>query len=313
LSLRNPQIAIIGAGKLACSLTDALIKNNFKINIVVSKNRSSASQLAKKNKIESCSNLLKDIPVSINIFFLTVPDDQIHFVANQLAKLNFNFRKSVFVHCSGVKNVSALKALQDKKANTASFHIMQTFSSKQIVKMNNCFAAIETQSKTARKFLMDLANKIKLNAISLSSDKKVGYHLSGVFASNFLVSNIFQADVLLNKIKKGKSSFEIVCPIIYSALRNIKSKGTIEALSGPINRGDLETIKIHSSFLKMTAYSNKRQSRNYLYLSYLVQTLNLLEILRSKKKKFSLKQEKIEKFLINELIIQVNLLRSKSK
>lgn len=93
----------------------------------------------------------------------------------------------------------------------------------------------------------------------------------------------------------------MIRPIIYSTLRNIKSKGTIEALSGPINRGDFETIKTHSLFLKKAAHSNKRQSHNYLYLSYLVQTLNLLEILRINRNKFSLKQEKIEKFLTSEL------------
>jgi predicted short-subunit dehydrogenase-like oxidoreductase (DUF2520 family) len=310
LPLRNPKIAIIGAGKLAYSLTDALIKNKYKITIIVSKNRVSALELAKKYRIENYSSTIKDIPLSTSIFFLTVPDDQISSLANQLAKLKFEFKKSIFVHFSGAKNVFALKNLQNKKANTASFHIMQTFPLKRVVKINNCFAAIETKSKSAQKFLKELADRLELHVLGLSSNQKVNYHLAGVFASNFLVSNLSAAEALLQKIKKGKSSFEIISPIIYSTLRNMNSKGTKEAVSGPINRGDFETIKTHSSFLKKFGLSNKKQSISYFYLSYLVQSLGLLEIVHSKRGKLDLNQVKIEKFLLREIKRFVNLIKT---
>ncbi|MCK7516640.1 MAG: DUF2520 domain-containing protein [Ignavibacteriales bacterium] len=84
------------------------------------------------------------------------------------------------------------------------------------------FAAIETQSKSAQKFLIELADRLELHVLSLSSNQKVNYHLAGVFSSNFLVANLFAADELLKKIKKVKSSFEIVRPIIYSTLEKRK-------------------------------------------------------------------------------------------
>ena len=115
--------------------------------------------------------------------------------------------------------------------------------------------------------------------------------------------------MLLQKIKKEKSSFELVSPIIYSTLRNVNLKGTTEALSGPINRGDFETIKTHSSFLKKFITSDKKQSYNYLYLSYLVQSLSLLEIVRSKRVKLDLKHVKIENFLVNELKKTIKLFK----
>ena len=254
----NPKIAIIGAGKLAYSLTTALINSKYKISIVVSKHKLSALELAAKNNIEKYSNFLKDIPPSTNIFFLTVPDDQIHLVAEQLASLQFDFRKSLFVHFSGAQNVSVFKLLQRKKANVASFHIMQTFPSIKIINMNGCFAAIETKSKLAQKFLTVLATRLKLNAINLKSNDKVNYHLAGVFASNFLVSNIFSTEMLLSKINNQKYSFEIVSPIINSTLKNVRSKGIKEALSGPIKRGDLKTIKTHSVLLKKIFLSKKK-------------------------------------------------------
>ena len=295
-----PKIAIIGAGKLTYSLTDALVKSKYKIDIVISKNPSSAILLAQKYRIRNHSRFLNNIPISTNIFFLTVPDDQISSAANQLAKLQFDFRESIFVHFSGAKNVSALKSLQDKKAHTASFHIMQTFPSKIIVKLNNCLAAIETQSGAAKKFLEELATKLHLNAFYLNSNEKVKYHLAGVFASNFLVSNLFSTDLLLGKVSKRTNSYEIMAPILNSTLKNVKVKGAKEALSGPIIRGDFETIKAHSAFLKKLMISENKRLSNRLHLNYLVQSLSLIEIVRSKNGKLNLKQKQIEKFLVNE-------------
>jgi predicted short-subunit dehydrogenase-like oxidoreductase (DUF2520 family) len=295
------EIAIIGAGKLAYSLIDALVKSKYKIRIVVSKNLTSASQYAQKFRINKYSNTIKDIPVSTRVFFLTVPDDQISSVANQLAKLNFKFSQSVFVHFSGAKNISVMNNLLNKGGHTSSFHIMQTFPSLKIVKIKNCFSAIETQSKLARKYLTELAVRLQLNAMSLGSEGKVNYHLAGVFASNFLVSNLFSADLLLREPDKRANSFQIVSPIVSSTLKNIKLNGIGEALSGPIRRGDFETIKMHSSYLKNFVLSNKRQTNNCLHLSYLVQSLNLIEIVRSKNGTLNLKQRQIEKFLKGEL------------
>jgi len=178
---------------------------------------------------------------------------------------------------------------------------MQTFPSKRIVKLNNCFAAIETQSNTAKRFLKKLTVKLQLNAFYLSPNEKVNYHLAGVFASNFLVSNLFSSDMLLRKINKKTNSYEIMTPIINSTLKNVKVKGAKEALSGPIIRGDIETIKAHSAFLKKFLHSNNKRLNIQLYLNYLVQSLSLIEIVRIKNGKLNLKQERIEKFLVNEV------------
>ena len=96
------------------------------------------------------------------------------------------------------------RACRTKKLILPHFHIMQTFPSKRIVKLNGCFAAIETQSKSAQKFLIELADRLELHVLSLSSNQKVNYHLAGVFASNFLISNLFLADCASAKDQKRK-------------------------------------------------------------------------------------------------------------
>ena len=142
--INKNNIAIIGAGKISYSLTDALIKNGFIVSIIVSKKIKSAKNLAEKFRINNFSNKLEDIPFNKGILFLSVPDNQIKIVSENLSKLKFDFPKSIFVHLSGALNISELYTLKKKKAQVASFHIMQTFPAKRIMDIINCYAAVKT-------------------------------------------------------------------------------------------------------------------------------------------------------------------------
>jgi len=105
------KIALIGAGKLAFSLTPALIKSGYKIDYVVSNKHSSAKILAEKCSIHQYSNSLKKIPDEVNVFFITVPDGEIKKTSANLAKIKKDFSDSIFIHFSGVENISVLKPL----------------------------------------------------------------------------------------------------------------------------------------------------------------------------------------------------------
>ena len=147
------KIAIIGAGKLAYSLTSALIKSGYDVQIVISRKLSSAKSLANKFSIPHYSNSLKKIPDEVNVFFLTVPDGEIKNAADSLSRLKRDFNNSICIHFSGVENISALKSLEKKGCATGSLHIIRPFPSKNIVDIKNSPASIETKDKRAKVFL----------------------------------------------------------------------------------------------------------------------------------------------------------------
>jgi predicted dinucleotide-binding enzyme len=82
LTKRN--IVIIGAGKLAYSLTNALAKSGYNVQSVISKKLSSSKSLANMFSIPHHSNSLSNIPKEVEIFLLTVPDGEIKKVAEKL-------------------------------------------------------------------------------------------------------------------------------------------------------------------------------------------------------------------------------------
>lgn len=283
-------IAFIGAGKIAYSLIAALTQAQYSMVSIISRNKFSAQKLAEKFKIPHHSNRLNSLNQNIEIFFLTVPDNQIEKVAKSLSKLNLNFEQSFFVHVSGALNIDELKSLKKKKGNVASFHIMQTFPSQSIVDIKNCSVAIETESRKAKYFLTMLATNLKLKPFFLKPDKKIYYHLAGVFASNFLVGNFSASEKMFKLTEAEKTNFlSVINSTVNSTLSNVRNVGPAKALSGPVERGDFETVEKHLKALK--------KKDKLLYKSYIVQSLNLLEVVKEKNGKLNEGQRKIKNLL----------------
>lgn len=286
-------IAFIGAGKIAYSLTAALLEAGYNVTSIISSRKTSAQKLAEKFKIPNHSNKLSSLNQTIKIFFLTVPDSQIEKTARALSKLNLDFKNALFIHVSGALNINELIPLGKKKASLASFHVMQTFPSKNIADIKNSSTAIETENIKVKNFLNKLASDLKLKPFYLRSDKKIYYHLAGVFASNFLVGNLSASEKMFQITRAEKTNFfSVVNSTIDSTLRNIRNVGPAKALSGVIERGDIGTVVKHLKALK--------KNNKLLYLNYVVQSLYLIEVAQSKNRKLNEGQRKIREILAKE-------------
>ena len=298
---KKSKIAFIGAGKAAYSIADALIKAGYKIDFIISKNLISAESFAKKFKVKTYSNHVSNLIDFAEIIFLAIPDNQIKIVADDISKSKINFSQKLFIHLSGANDISVLSSLKMKKAKTASFHIMQTFPSKKIVPIKNCYAAIETENITAEKYLFEVSSDLNLHPFKIKSEEKVFYHLAGVYASNFLVGNTFSAEnIFKKKSKEELNFFDIAQPIIKSTLNNLSKNNPEKSLSGPVDRGDYKTIIKHITALK------KRKDFiddgvNLQILNYISQSLILLKIAEKKNGNLVEGHLKIKKILIEEL------------
>lgn len=293
------KIAIIGAGKVAYSLTSALINSGYNVQIVISRKLSSANSLAKKFSIPYNSNSVKEIPEDVNIFLLTVPDGEIKKVADGLSKLKRNFTNCLSIHFSGVENISSLKSLQKRGCATGSLHIIKPFPSKKIIDIKNSPASVETKDKRAKSFLIQLCRKLKLKPHIVSSDEKVFHHLAAVHSSNFLVGNLFNAFALISA--ESKLPKNILKQTTQSALNNVFELSPAKALSGPIDRGDIYTIKKHLERLDDRMRKSKSNHLKLLKKSYILQSLSLLEVVKVKYGRLYKKHSMIKKFLESSL------------
>ena len=268
------KIGIVGAGRIAYSLTPALIKAGYEIVIISSAKLVSAKKLAKNNGIKLYSDNLIDVISRCNLIFIAVPDSQIEITANDIAKLQV-IKEKVFVHLSGTKNIKALHALSKKGANVAGLHLLQAFPERKPVNFEHCYASVEASNKKTGLMLTKLAKNIGTVPFSITGDEKILLHIMCVFTANFINADFYNALLLYKKIKSKLPPMEkLLYPLSSSNLINIRDKGVIKSLSGPLARRDYDTVNEHLE--KLFSIGKKDKDFSNVLESYAIQTLNLL-------------------------------------
>lgn len=297
MKIEKRKIGIIGAGKFASSFAQALVENNLIIGCIISRRLQSAKILAVKTSVKIYSDKISSLPSDCNLVFICVPDDQIKKVASKISKLKLRFEKIIFVHTSGAKTSEELDSLKIKGAQTASFHLMQTFPTTKRFEILNTFTAIESSNISLQNELIRFAKILKLKPITINSGNKILYHLAGVFSANFLSANFLSAESIF-PAKLKKQSANILKPIADATLRNIIKHSAAKSISGPIDRGDVETIKSHVGVLKL--YDINEESRLSLF-SYLIQSKILIFGIKKKYGRLNSKHKKINQLIDIEL------------
>lgn len=268
------EICFIGAGKLASSFLPALIDAGFNILSLISRHQDSARHLAEKTGVENYSDSLA-LPSGTGILFLAVPDDSIKGLAIQIAARNRNLKGIVCVHFSGAMSSDELLPLKDIGALTVSMHIMQTFSSLNRISLQGAPAAIESDFPEAAETIWNIALRTGLSPFRLNKKDKGLYHLLGVFACNFIVSQMLACRMLVSKMSPGVPEADVlVRELLRGTVGNILNLGLDNSISGPLDRGDVNTISVHAEALK---------DDQLLLRSYVAESMILLRDLISKR------------------------------
>jgi predicted short-subunit dehydrogenase-like oxidoreductase (DUF2520 family) len=240
---KNP-ITIIGAGAVGSSIALALFYKRVKIAGIYSLSGISAKKIAKI--IGTIKNgRLDSLELTQGVVIVAVPDKQVSSVVNMLMLKQIPLRGCIFLHTSGALSSDALLPLKRKGASIASFHPIQTFPSSKTTSLKNIWAAIEGNPKAVLA-AKQLAKILQMHTFTIPKEAKVLYHTAAVFASNYLVTLLSVVEQVADRIKiPHKNIWKIYQPLIEQTLRNVVSSSPANALTGPIARGDVETIEKH--------------------------------------------------------------------
>lgn len=246
----KPSIAIIGCGKVGTNLGRTLFGKGYPVAALVSKTAASAKRTADiigTDRLFEASEVSGAAVRQADVCFITTPDDVIQDVCDRISR-NGNFKKgAVVLHCSGFCESTILASAKICAAHIGSVHPMQSIASVVCNKnpFENSVMTFEGEDRadqTARQIVADLNAQF----VRIATKGKVHYHTAAVVVSNYLVTLIDLAYRLIEKagIPPDKA-FEILKPLIAGTLDNIEKAGTAAALTGPISRGDVDTVDGH--------------------------------------------------------------------
>lgn len=247
--MRKLNVAIIGAGKIGTAFALDFFRKKIKIVAVVDKDLKKARKLSQKIKSDKYSDKISDIPSIGNLFVIAVQDRFIKEVADDLANSFNDFSDKAAFHTSGALSCDELIPLEKKGALIFSLHPNFSLVSaeperQKIIKFNQSIFAIEAKSKKALSFAKSLCDRLGYEFIRINSDEKVLYHIFSVLISNYTVSKFLMVEKYL-----GRKFFKSYLNLLKSTIQNIEEFGSKKALTGPIVRNDIETIRRHLNVL----------------------------------------------------------------
>jgi predicted short-subunit dehydrogenase-like oxidoreductase (DUF2520 family) len=184
---------------------------------------------------------------------ISTPDDAIYEVCKRIARPEWIKGKFVF-HLSGAGELDLLAPASIAGAHIACIHPLQSFSS-----IDNAIHNIPgsvfgiTANKKIKKMAVNIVHDLQGIPFFISDNQKPLYHIAACFASNYLVSLLNIVEAIYQKIGMDKPNAQkAYLPLVYGTLKNIQVSGVIPALTGPIARGDIGTIKKHLTALDKT-------------------------------------------------------------
>ncbi|MFN0204865.1 MAG: Rossmann-like and DUF2520 domain-containing protein [Planctomycetota bacterium] len=252
-SRRTPlSLAFIGAGCAANALARAAARRGYIISGFCSNTIVNARAAAKfikkidsKQKTASFGNI-QDIAGAADVIIIAVPDRAISSVAESLA--SFVTKNQIVCHVSGAKGSDALAACGRRGAAVASFHPLQTFPDRASgeFKIPGTYVTIEGRG-AAQGVLIQIARKLKMLPIVIPAADRSLYHASAVLASNAVVALFDHAVVVFTKAtgQPRDVAAKALWPLLAGTTDNLAKIGLPGALSGPVARGDSETIAGH--------------------------------------------------------------------
>jgi predicted short-subunit dehydrogenase-like oxidoreductase (DUF2520 family) len=183
---------------------------------------------------------------------LTVPDADVPIAAAELAAQGTPGAGCTALHMSGALPSSALQPLADLGYAVGSLHPLQTIADQAhgAERLRGAFFAFEGDAE-AREAAVRIVNAAGGRLLEVHAADKARYHAACVFASNYVVACAAAATRLLADAvgvsrEEARRALE---PLWGGAVANLNDLGLPEALTGPIARGDLETLQSNLSVL----------------------------------------------------------------
>lgn len=232
MSRENISITIIGTGAVGSALEDFFLSKEYRV----------ISTLNSSSKLPEEKSGYGDLVV------IATPDDTIETVAGKLGELDIDWSEKTVVHCSGSLSSDKLSAVSAAGANTASMHPIQTFKKGDGADRFKGITVSLEGSADAIDILKPIIDDMEANAIEVTPGQKQALHIGAVFASNYLVSLLHTVQTYLES-EEIENGIDIMKPLIVQTLRNIFESGTAESLTGPVSRGDVQTVETHLSRL----------------------------------------------------------------
>lgn len=245
------RIGVVGAGRVGAVLAAALRAAGHQVVAVAGESTASRDrahdllpgvQLAKPT----------DVARSCDLLLLTVPDDMLANVIVSLVGSGVIRPGQVLCHTSGRHGLAVLAPAAEVGARVVAMHPAMTFTGTalDLERLDGCVFGY-TAGPGEQAYVESLISDLHGVAMFVPEDKRTLYHAGLAHGANHLVTLVSQAMGLLTAAGAVDPAATLR-PLLHAALDNALANGDA-ALTGPIVRGDVNTVRAHLDSIAATA------------------------------------------------------------
>jgi predicted short-subunit dehydrogenase-like oxidoreductase (DUF2520 family) len=243
-------VGVISAGRVGSVLGAALARAGHRV-----VGTSAVSQAS----LRRAEELLPDVPIldppdvamAADLLLLAVPDDELAGLVRGLVATNSLRAGQIVVHTSGAHGVGVLAPAAEVGALCLALHPVMTFTGRteDLLRMTAASVGVTAADGDEVAWSVGEALVVEMDAdpVRIPEDVRPLYHAALAHGANHLVTLVAEcADLLRSAGVAGAE--RLLGPLLSAALDNALRHGD-RALTGPVARGDVGTVRKHLAVL----------------------------------------------------------------
>ncbi|HEV3233340.1 MAG TPA: DUF2520 domain-containing protein [Candidatus Dormibacteraeota bacterium] len=238
------RVGFVGSGRAAGALARSLARRRH--TVLVAARGASATALAQR--LGSAPLDPATVLRRADVTLVAVPDGRIAKVATELAANVPYGRGRVVAHLAGSLGPEALAPLAARGYTTAALHPLQVMSGWRIPPGTRF--AVEA-AEEAHPVLRRLINDLGGEELALPSGSRAAYHAAAVITANLGMTLLAEAVDLMERAGLDREeALQGLAGLSRGGLEASLDRGLPAALTGPVTRGDVDTVRVHLDLLR---------------------------------------------------------------
>jgi predicted short-subunit dehydrogenase-like oxidoreductase (DUF2520 family) len=245
------KVGVIGTGRVGSVLGAALDRAGHQV-VAVSAVSQRSIDLARRMLPGAAVARPLEVLAAADLVLLTVPDDVLPGLVSGLAATDAPLAGRLLAHASGRHGIAVLEPATRQGALPLAMHPVMTFTGRpddldRLAGVSFGVTAPEPLRPAAEALVIEMGGE----PVFIEEEARGLYHAGLASAANHLVAMVAQSADLLRAAGVAEPS-RMLGPLLFAALDNALRLGDA-GLTGPVARGDADTVAEHVEALRHTS------------------------------------------------------------